>query len=348
MIRRNLVALICIFAVLCCTASARQEKPPAPTPAPSTETPDSDLVVTRVSGEPITEKQVLSAIGQLVRQKKLTPDKLQERNSLLFKDALDNLVTVAVLKSQARQQNLPVDPAKVDQQFQQISKNFPSQEEFQKAMASQGVTEAALRKSIEESLSMQQVLDQATKNAPGPTDEEISKFYDDNVEKFSSPETARAAHILLRADAKSTPEQKAEIKKKLEGIRAEIESNAITFADAAAKYSQDPSNANKGGDLGFFPRGQMVKPFEDAAFTTKPGTMSPVVETQFGYHIIQVAEQRPARKLTLEEATPPIKQILNQAARQKAAQKYVSELKAQAQVETFMTAEEFGKRHPSK
>jgi len=348
MIQRNRVTLIWIFAVLCCLPAIGQEKAPEPAPAAAAETAGTNLVVARVSGEPITENQVLSTINQLVRQQRVPPDKLKERNTLLFNAALDNLISSAVLKSQARQQNLTADPAKVDQQMQQYSKKFSSQEEFQKALAGQSLTESALRKYIEETLVIQQIWDQVTKDAPGSTDEEITKYYDSNAEKFAWPEQVHAAHILLRADAKSTPEQKAEIKKKMEEIRAEIESKAITFSDAAAKHSQDPSNASKGGDLGFFSRGQMVKPFEDAAFATKPGTLSPVIETQFGYHIIQVAELRPPRKLSLEEAKPPITQILNQMAKQKTAQRYVAELKAKAQIETFMAAEEFGKRHPAK
>ena len=348
MILRTRVALMCMAAILCCLPSISQEKAAEPAPAADADPAGSDLVVARVAGEPITEKQVLSTIDQMVRQKRVAPDKLQERNTVLFKAAVDNLVTTAVLKSQARQQNLTADAAKVDLELQQISKQFPSREEFQKALADQGVTEAALRKSIEEALVIQQLWDQVTKNAPSPTDEEIAKYYDSNAEKFAWPEQVRAAHILLRADAKSTPEQKAEINKKMEAIRTEIESKAITFSDAAAKYSQDPSNASKGGDLGFFSRGQMVKPFEEAAFATKPGTLSPVVETQFGYHIIRVEELRPARKLSLEEAKSPIAQILNQMAKQRHAQSYVAELKAKAQIETFMTVEEFGKRHPVK
>jgi peptidyl-prolyl cis-trans isomerase C len=348
MIRWNPVYLVFMFAVLCWPASARQDKPATPAQEqPAADTAASDLVVARVAGEPITEKQVLSAINTLAKQKVLPPDKQKERISIFFKDAVDNLVTVAILKGQVKEQNITADPAKVDQQIQQFSKQFPSQADFQKIMASQGVTEADLRKSVEERLTVQQVLDQATKDVPGATDEEISKFYEVNPTKFNAPEQLHASHILLRLDPKSTPEQKDEVKKKIEGIRADIESKAITFAEAAEKYSEDPSNAKKGGDLGFFSRGQMVKPFEEAAFATKPGTLSPVVETQFGYHIIQVAELKPAGKVSLEEAKPAIKQYLDQSAKQRAAQKYMSELRAKASVETFMTLEEFSKRHPS-
>jgi len=271
---------------------------------------------------------------------------MKQRNTILFKDAVDSLTAIALLKNQAKQLNLTVDKAKLDQEMATISKRFPSQEEFQKAMASQGLTESELRKNVEESMSLQLVIDQAAKDAPVATDADVQKFYEDNPEKFPMPEQVHAAHILLRVDQKSTPEQKAESKKKLEDIRADIEGNKISFSDAAARYSQDPSNAQKGGDLGSFPRGRMVKPFEDAAFATKPGTLSQIVETQFGFHIIKTLELKPAGKATLEEVRPAIKQYLDQVNRQKIAQRYLEDLKAKATIETFMTAEEFSKRHP--
>jgi peptidyl-prolyl cis-trans isomerase C len=360
MIRRNLMCLLFLFTSLCYampaqqpatpaqpqTPAVQQKAPAAPSSTPAAADAGSDLVVVRVAGEPITEKLILSAINFLNRQKQLPPDPQEPRNVALFKGAVDNLVIEALLKKQAREQNIVPDKVMVDQQMQILSKRFPSPEEYQKALASQGLTEDQLRKNVEESMGMQQMLDQATKNVPETTDADIEKFYNDNSDKFPIPEQAHATHILLLADAKSTPEQKAEVKKKIEEIRADIESSKITFADAATKYSQDPGSASKGGDLGFFPRGQMVKPFEDAVFTGKPGILSPVVETQYGYHLIQTIEVKPAGKATLEEAKLSIKRYLDQTNKRKAVQQYTSDLKAKASVETFMTPEEYLKRHP--
>ncbi len=344
MIRRTLI-LVIFAAALCGTVSAQQNGPMKLDP-PAAKATEPDLVVARISGQPITEKQVLLAIDQLAGQQRLSLEDLKQRNSLLFKDALDSMIRIALVKNQVRLQNLTVDKAQIDEEVQQLLKRFPSQEQFQKALSAQNMTESDLRKNIEESLAMQQVIEKAVKDVPAVTDAEISKFYEDNPDKFMRTEQVHAAHILLRTDPKNTPEEKAEIKKKIEGIRTEIESKAITFADAAAKYSQDPSNAKTGGDLGFFPRGQMVKPFEDAAFGTKPGELSPIVESPFGFHIIQIIEAKPAGKVPLEEAKASIAEYLNQVAKQAAAQKYVTELKAKAEVETYMTQEEFLKRHP--
>jgi peptidyl-prolyl cis-trans isomerase C len=279
-------------------------------------------------------------------RQKVAPDSQEPRNVTLFKGAIDNLIIESILQKMVREQNVVPDKAMVDQQMQMLSSRFPTREEYQKALAAQGLTEDQLRKNVERSMGMQKLLDDNTKNAPVATDAEVQKFYDDNSDKFPVPEQAHAEHILLLADAKSTPEQKAEIKKKLEGIRADIEANKITFADAAKQYSQDPGSAPQGGDLGFFPRGRMVKPFEDAAFGGQPGALSQIVETQYGYHLIRTIEIKPAGKASLAEAKPTIKQFLDQRNKIAAVQQYTKDLKAKATVETFMTPDEFLKRHP--
>jgi parvulin-like peptidyl-prolyl isomerase len=334
MFRNLFIASMFVSAVLCLTASAQQDKPappatpqtpaqPAPQPqAPVAESTESNVVVTRVSGEPITEKQILSAIQALAAQKiALTPDQEKQKNTILFKGALENLITTTVLKSQARKLNVTVDKAKVDQQMQQFAGRFPSPDEFQKAMAKQGLTEAEVRKNVEESLSMQELLDRAVKDVPEATDADIQKFYEVNQEKFRTAERAHIAQIFLKADPNSTPEQRVEIKSKLDAIRADIDSKNITFADAAAKYSQDPNTASKGGDLGFLSRGGKAKAVEDIVFGTTPGGMTPVIEDQSGCRLVQVIELKPAGAVSLEMAKPAIKQLLDQNAKQTAVQK---------------------------
>lgn len=306
----------------------------------------TDLVVLRISGRQITERQILNMIDDMARQMKLSFEKLRQRNSLLFKNALTNLITISLLKDQIQQQNITVDSVAIDQQVSKIAKQYPSQEAFQKALTAQGLTESELRKNLEESISLQQVMDGIVKNVPPATDAEILKFYTENPNRFSLPERVRASHILLTVNSGNTADQKAVIKKRLEAIRAEIEAGTLSFADAATKYSQDTATASKGGDLGTFTHGQMVKPFEDAAFDTKPGMLSAVVESAFGYHLIKTIDMKPAGKATLEESQGSIKQYLEQNAKQAAKQKYIEELQSKTKIESFMTEEEFVNRHP--
>jgi len=347
MIQRYL-ACVLILGLTFCFAAPAQDKtpPPAPETPPAAAPAESDLVVLKVQGEPISEKSVLSAIQQISGQKIVPQNPEQSRSVLLFQGAVDNLIISSVLKREAKQQNIIADKAKVDQQMQAFEKQFPTREEFMKALASQKVTEAELRKSVEENQSVQQLLDQAVKDAPEATEDEVLKFYENNTKALTRSERVHAAHILLMVNKDATPEQKTEIKKKIETIRADIEAGKINFEEAAAKFSEDKGNASKGGDLGYFTRGRMVKPFEDAAFAGQPGSLTPVVETSFGYHIIRVIDHKPTDVMPLEEARPKIKQLLDQTNQRKVGQQYVNALKAKATLETFMTAEEFLKRHP--
>ncbi|MBN1566923.1 MAG: peptidylprolyl isomerase [Acidobacteria bacterium] len=364
MIRRNLMCLFAIIAVLCFSIPAQESKSPvAPSPKASSATPvtsaspdtqaapaakeeKSDLVVLTVFGEPVTEKQVLTAISLLAREKQAPSNPGQPRNVTLFMGAIDNIISSAALKNQAKELNIDSDPARTDQQIESLKKQFPSPEEFQKALAAQNTSEAQLRKNVEDSIKMQRVIDHAVKDVPPAGDDDIAKFYENNPKSFASPDRVHAAHILLLVDRKATPEQKEEIRKKIEGIRADIEAGKITFEDAAKNFSQDKGTVPRGGDLGFFGRGNMVKPFEDAAFAGEPGTLTPVIESEYGFHVIKIIEKKSAGTISLEEAKPQIKQYLDQQNKRRVMQQYVKDLKAKAAVENFMTAEEFLKRHP--
>jgi len=122
------------------------------------------------------------------------------------------------------------------------------------------------------------------------SDDEVKKYYDENAAKLQGNEQRRASHILIGFGVSATPEQKQQAKAKAEEILAEIKKNPKLFESLAIKNSQDPGSAVKGGDLGNFGRGAMVKPFEDAVFSMKVNEVSNLVESEFGYHIIKVTE----------------------------------------------------------
>jgi peptidyl-prolyl cis-trans isomerase D len=121
-------------------------------------------------------------------------------------------------------------------------------------------------------------------------DEDSKRFYNENAAKFQGDEKRRASHILIGFGPGATPEAKAQAKKKAEEILAEVKKNPAKFAELAKKNSQDPGSAEKGGDLGMFGRGAMVKAFEEAAYSMKPGQVSDLVQSEFGFHIIKLTE----------------------------------------------------------
>lgn len=140
----------------------------------------------------------------------------------------------------------------------------------------------------------------------------------------------RARHILLRASPEATEQQRDSLKALAESLRQRAAAGE-DFAALATEFSQDPGSAARGGDLGFFGRGQMVAPFEEAAFALEPGQVSPVVETPFGYHVIRMEERR---QQEIGEQTAQFRQFLVQRAAQEAETKYLDSLYEAAQVQT--------------
>ena len=131
---------------------------------------------------------------------------------------------------------------------------------------------------------------------------DLRKYYEENAARYTTPEERRASHILVKADKDAPAADRAKAKAKADALLAELKANPAAFADLAKKNSDDPGSAERGGDLDFFARGAMVKPFEDTAFGLQKGQLSPVVETDFGFHIIKVTDVRGGEKRSFEAA----------------------------------------------
>lgn len=149
------------------------------------------------------------------------------------------------------------------------------------------------------------------------TDEELRKAYSDGIARFSTPEERRASHILVKAEANATADERAKAKAKAEGLLADVRKNPAGFAELARKNSDDAGSAAQGGDLDFFGRGQMVKPFEDTAFTLKQGEVSGLVESDFGFHIITVTGVRGGQTKPFDAVRAEIEAEVRKSAGQK-------------------------------
>jgi peptidyl-prolyl cis-trans isomerase D len=150
-------------------------------------------------------------------------------------------------------------------------------------------------------------------------DEELRKFYTENISRYTAAEERRARHILIKADKDMSEADRQKAKAKAEALLSEVRKTPAAFADLARKHSEDPGSAAQGGDLDFFARGAMVKPFEDAAFALKPGEVSPVVQSDFGYHIIQLDAVRGGEKKPFDAVRA---EIADQARQQQATKRW--------------------------
>lgn len=150
-------------------------------------------------------------------------------------------------------------------------------------------------------------------------DAEIKKYHEEHQTEFGTQEQRQAAHILITVSAQAPDADKQAAKAKAEQILQQVKQSPGKFAELAKQYSQDPGSASKGGDLGLFGRGMMVKPFEDAVFQLKPGEISSLVQSDFGFHIIKLVAINPAKIQPLNEVKAVIEQKIKM---QKAGDKF--------------------------
>ena len=167
------------------------------------------------------------------------------------------------------------------------------------------------------------------------TEDDLRKYYNENISRYTVAEERRASHVLIGASKDASAAERSKAKAKAETLLAELRKSPATFAAVAKKESSDTASAERGGDLDFFSRGAMVKPFEDAAFAMKPGEISNVVETDFGYHVIRLDAVRGGDKKPFEaaraEVEAAVKKQLAQARYAEAAEQFTNTVYEQAE-----------------
>ncbi len=291
----------------------------------------ADFVV-KVDGKAITEEEVAKETSNIERQMagRVSPEQMGQMGQMLRQQAVQNLVNRALLTEAAKDNGVKVTDAEVDSRIEQIKGQFKSEEDFNGQLEKSGMTPDGFREEVRKSIRLENLMDMKTAHISSPTEAESREYYDSNAAQFSNPERIRASHILISVGENDTEEQKEQKRKKIEEIRSELLAGA-DFAELAAKYSDCPSK-DRGGDLGFFARGQMVKPFEDAAFALDVGQISDVVTTRFGYHIIKVTEKEDAGKVSFDDARSNIEEFLLSRKKQAEINDYLDKLRDSAEI----------------
>jgi peptidyl-prolyl cis-trans isomerase C len=307
-------------------AAADQATPVKPVPA---TLPD---IIARVNGEDISRADFELAV-QEIEMRAGEPVPADQRDQVL-RGVLDELVAYRLLVQETRARNTTVPDAEVDARVAAIRQQFPTAEAFQQVLQQRNMTEARLRSDIREDMLVAAMIEAQLGPVAAVTPAQMDEFYAQNPDQFRQAERVRASHILIQfppnADAAAREQARARAAELLKEAQA-----GKDFAGLAKQYSQDGSAA-QGGDLGFFERGQMVPPFENAAFALQPGQTSEVVESQFGYHVIRVTEKQNARVIPLDEVRPQLEQFLQQRTRQEQTQAFVDQLKAKGKIEIFV------------
>jgi peptidyl-prolyl cis-trans isomerase D len=262
-------------------------------------------------------KQLLAAQG-------MTPDKfeaglrrdlaIQQTNAVIQGTAFSPKAVasrIATLNQQVRNvQELPFTPAA-----------FKSQATVTDAMLQDYYSKNAAQFEIPETIKAEYVVLSAelVEAQIKVSDADIKTYYEQNLARYKTEEQRRASHILINAGKTASAAEKANAKAKAEKLLAQLRKTPADFAKLAKENSQDPGSAERGGDLDFFGKGMMVKPFEDTAFKLKEGEISDVVESDFGYHIIRLTAIKPAAVRALAEVKD---NIIDEIKRQQAGKKF--------------------------
>ena len=254
--------------------------------------------------------------------------------SEIKKQVLENLIASELLYQESQKQGITVDEAAINEQVRKLKERFSSEAEFKSALSKANLSEAAIKSQFKRGMAIQQFIDKQFVQKITVSGKESKAYYDSHPDLFKQPEQVRASHILIKVDPGADESRKVEARKKLEKIQEKLQKGE-DFASLAKEFSEGPSSA-KGGDLGYFRRGQMVKPFEEAAFTLRPGEVSDIVETEFGYHLIKVIDKKPETTIAYEDIKDKLEHHLKQEKVQREVSLYVEKLKDKAKVERFL------------
>jgi peptidyl-prolyl cis-trans isomerase C len=290
-------------------------------------------VAAKVNGVPITTLDLDRSFQAHVQ---VPYSQVQEdpRAKEVLRQILDNLIDRELLLQRAKSLKMAVPPQQVDTQMQQLVQRFPSKEAFEQALTAQNFTMDALKKDVEGQLLRQQLVKKEVLDKVNVSARDVQTFYDQRKDKYIEEEQVRARHILIRVPQEVSPTDDAKLKSKADDALKRAKTGE-DFAALAKELSDDGSKEN-GGDLGFFPRGRMVAPFEEAVFALQPGQISEIVRTQFGYHIIKAEERKTGKALAFDEAKAQAQDDLTREQTYERYQKYVAGLRSKAKVEVLL------------
>jgi len=308
-------------------AQPGQEAPPKPVPAVLPQ------VLATIDGQPVGRDELESAVKDAeARAGRAVPP--TERDAV-YRGLLDRVILFRLLASEAKVRGVTVTPQEVTDRIAQIKQQFPSEAEFQKELTKRHTTMAQLQEEQRRDLINAKTIEAEVAPRLSVTPQELDTFYKGNPDQFKEQESVRASHILIGVAKDAAPAAKQAARTEAEGVLKRVKAGE-DFAALAKQYSKDPGSAAVGGDLNYFPKGQMVPAFDAAAFALKTGEVSDLVETEFGFHIIKLTDRRTGRTVPLEEVKDRLEGFLKQRKQQELVQQYLLGLKAKYRVEVLI------------
>ena len=316
--------------------------------------------IIKVNGESITMSQYEDAFNQAIGNSMFAQmgiDVKKDKNSFLYLMIKDRVVSELIVKELINQEvekrHIKVTKDDVNNEIKNIIDKIGSKEKFNEVLKQNNVSTSQLKKDLTEELKVKKLVNSISKVSVSEND--CKNFYKKNLNKFKYPDKVRALHILVSANPEEIKEKiasdpankklgKEEIKAlvdkemaadkvKAEKLLAQVKKNPADFEKIARDNSDDKASAKKGGDLGFFTKQEMVQPFSKVAFSQKPNTISDIVQTPYGYHIILVKDRMQAGQEPFEKVKGEIMIYLENQEQVKVLDKFIESLKKQAKID---------------
>lgn len=317
-------------------------------------------VIVKVNDRDITQSQFDQSLDKALGSSmfaQMGVDVKKDKNNFLYLMMKDKIVNELIVKTlideEITKRNIKITKEDTDKELKNIIDKVGSKEKFDQILKQNGISSSQFKKDLTEEVKMKKLV--AMLSPVSVSDADVKKFYDQNLDKFKYPDKIRASHILIAANPEEIQEKiatdpmnkglsekdlsakvNAELATKLkvaEDVLAEVKKDPTKFAQIAKAKSEDKVSAEKGGDLGFFAKTEMVEPFSKVAFSQKPNTISTIVKTPYGYHIILVTDRKQAGQEPFAKVKGEIAMYLENQSQVKVLEKLIESLKKQAKIE---------------
>lgn len=319
---------------------------------------DKNAIFT-VNSKPVTKNEFQKEFDLVAKNPMLASAGVDLKNNpesplhLMLKDRVVNeLIIKNLIEQDIEKRKIVVTSEEIDKELRTIIDRMGSKEKFNEILRQNGISSAQFKKDIENEVKIGKLIDDVKKVSI--SDGEAEKFYKANINSFKHPERVKASHILVAANkdeirslimadvsnqnltqSQIDEKVKADLAKKYDKAKKllnEVKYDPTKFARVAKENSDDPGSALRGGDLGYFTKEQMVDEFSKVAFSTKPSTVSDIVVSPFGYHIILVTDRQEAGTESFDKVKADIKSFLEQQEKVNVLQKHVENLRNSADI----------------
>lgn len=314
--------------------------------------------IIKVNNQCITKSQFEAVYKETAKHSQLAQmgiDVPEDDNNLMYLMLKDRVVNEIIVKELINQElekrQITVNKDDVERERQKMIDKVGSKEKFNEILKQNGVTKSQFEKDLAQEIKMRKLVDII--HPVSVSDSQAKDFYNKNLSKFKYPDKVRASHILISANRTEIKQQlmtknktmndiemNAEVQKimeeryqKAQKIEAQLKNNPEKFEAIARDESDDPMTAKNGGDIGFFAKKDMVPQFANVAFAQKPNTISSIVQTPYGFHIIKVTDRMAAGQQPYEKVKEQIKMFISAQEQVQALQMFLTNLKSHAVID---------------